>query len=254
MRTVFYQDWTESKALFQPTEVVKPVENFPEICISTFSKQIIDKFAALDKVEVIAKLYTANGENPIYKISYGGREFAFYLSLVGAPACVCGLEEVIAMGAKKFIFFGSCGVLDDEKVQRHIIVPSAVVREEGTSYHYLAPGEEIEPDWEAGEILKKCLRRCGYSYVCGKIWTSDAIYRETVDQIEERKKDGCLAVDMEYSALLAAARYRNVLLIQFFYGADTLDGGEWQPRDLADNGLSNAEKYLALALECGLEL
>lgn len=101
MRTVFYQDWTESKALFQPTEVVKPVENFPEICISTFSKQIIDKFAALDKVEVIAKLYTANGENPIYKISYGGREFAFYLSLVGAPACVCG-DAVILMCVGKY--------------------------------------------------------------------------------------------------------------------------------------------------------
>ena len=59
---------------------------------------------------------------------------------------------------------------------------------------------------------------------------------------------------MEYSALLAAAAYRNVPFIQFFYGADSLACGKWQPRDLTDYGLSNSEKYMALALECGLAM
>lgn len=59
---------------------------------------------------------------------------------------------------------------------------------------------------------------------------------------------------MEYSALLAVAKYRNVPFVQFFYGADSLDNEVWEPRDLTDYGLSSAEKYLALALECGLTL
>lgn len=42
-----------------------------------------------------------------------GIRMAFYLSRVGAPACVAGLEEMIAMGAKKMIIFGCCGVLDE---------------------------------------------------------------------------------------------------------------------------------------------
>lgn len=254
MKTVFYHNHITGKALVNPTDFIKPIKNFPEVCISTFSKQIIDKFAAFDNVEVIANLLTANGEIPIYKINYGGKEFAFYLSLVGASACVSCLEEVIALGAKKFIFFGCCGILNNDIVQQNLIVPTAAIRDEGTSYHYVAPKEEITPDMELTEHLKACLNRCGYSYITGKIWTTDAIYRETLSAIAERKEAGCIAVDMEYSALLAVAQYRNIPFIQFFYGADSLDNGVWEPRDLTDYGLKNAEKYLALALECGLSL
>lgn len=254
MKTVFYKKSITGNAFINPTDVIKPIDNFPEVCVSTFSKQIIDKFAAFDHVEVIATLYTANGENPVYKIKYGGKEIAFYLSLVSAPACVSCFEEIIAMGAKKFVFFGSCGVLDDSIVQHNLIVPTAAIRDEGTSYHYMAPSEEITPDIELTKLLIKCLDKCGYPYVSGKIWTTDAIYRETLEIINERKESGCIAVDMEYSALLAVAKHRNVQFIQFLYGADNLDNEEWQPRDLADFGLSNAEKYLALALECGLAI
>lgn len=77
---------------------------------------------------------------------------------------------------------------------------------------------------------------------------------QTLPAIKERKNSGCIAVDMEYSALLAAANYRNVPLIQFFYGGDSLDNDTWNPRDLTDYGLSKAEKYFTLALECGLAI
>lgn len=257
MNTVFYNSRVTDVALVNPTDsisIIRPDELLPEVCISTFSKQIIDKFASLDHVKVIARLKTANGEIPIYKINYGGKDFAFYLSLVGAPACVSCLEEVIALGTRKLIFFGCCGVLNDDAVGRHLILPTAAVRDEGTSYHYAAPAEEIAPDPAMTHLLETCFTRCGYSYVSGKIWTTDAIYRETLTAIRERREAGCIAVDMEYSALLAAARYRNVDFAQFFYGADSLDHEEWNPRDLTDYGLTNAEKYMALALECGLEL
>ena len=35
------------------------------------------------------------------------------------------------MGAKKFVLFGSCGVLDDDKVKDNIIIPVSAVREGG---------------------------------------------------------------------------------------------------------------------------
>lgn len=121
MDTVFYKNYIGEDALINPSDTVKPIENFPDVCISTFSKQIIDKFSALPNVEVITNLITANGEIPVYKIRYAEKEFAFYLSLVGAPASVSCFEEVIALGAKKFVFFGSCGVLTDHIVQHKTI-------------------------------------------------------------------------------------------------------------------------------------
>ena len=74
---------------------------------------------------------------PVYKIRYKNTDIAFYLSRVGAPARVAGFEEVVAMGAKKFVLFGSCGVLDDHKVKENIIIPVSAIRDEGTSYHYM---------------------------------------------------------------------------------------------------------------------
>ncbi len=254
MKTVFYESRTSSPAFINPTDSVSPVEGFPEICISTFSRQIIDRIAALDHVEKIADMYTANGTNPVYKLTYRGREFALFLSLVGAPAAVCCLEEMIALGARKFVYFGCCGVLDDDKVNGRLIIPTAAIREEGTSYHYLPPGTEIAPDSCDTELLKSCMETSGYPHVCGKIWTTDAIYRETTDAIRSYRELGCVGTDMEYSALLAAARYRGVRFVQFLFGADSLSGEEWQQRDLTDYGLGSCDRYMALALECGLAM
>lgn len=254
MKTIFQKDNIAEPALFTPFDTTKKIKDFPEICVSTFSENIIQKFASMKNAEKIAELYTANGALPVYKILYKDQEIAFYLSRVGAPACVAGFEEIIAMGAKKFVLFGSCGVLKDEKVKQNIIIPVSAVRDEGTSYHYIAPTTEIKATEHSIQILQSTLEKCGYSYVCGKTWTSDAIYRETVSAIQERRQEGCLAVEMECASMLAVSRYRNIPFAQFLYGADNLSSEKWEIRDLQLYGLTNAEKYMMLAFECGLAL
>lgn len=54
--------------------------------------------------------------------------------------------------------------------------------------------------------------------------------------------------------MLAVSKYRHIPFIQFLYGADSLGSDTWEIRDLALHGLTNAEKYMALAFECGLAL
>ena len=110
MGTVFQKYPQEKRAFINPEDYTKQNSNIPELCVSTFSKGIIDKFASLDNVKVIDHLYTANGSVPIYQIIYKNIPIAFYLSRVGAPACVAGIEEVVALGVKKIVLFGSCGI------------------------------------------------------------------------------------------------------------------------------------------------
>lgn len=241
-------------ALFSPSDTTKKIDNFPELCVSTFSENIIQKFSSLSDTKKIAELYTANGVIPVYKIRYKDTDIAFYLSRVGAPACVVGFEEIVAMGAKKFVLFGSCGVLNDDSVKDKLIIPISAVRDEGTSYHYIASSPEIEADPHSVKILENVLSNCGYPYIKGKTWTSDAIYRETLPLIQERKQEGCIAVEMECASMLAVAKYRHIPFIQFLYGADDLSSEIWDIRDLASYGLTNAEKYMVLAFECGLAL
>lgn len=254
MNTIFQRTEISEPALFSPSDTTKKIDNFPEICVSTFSEKIIQKFSSLDSAEKIAELCTANGAIPVYKIRYKNTDIAFYLSRVGAPACVVGFEEIVAMGAKKFVLFGSCGVLDDNKVKDRIIIPISAVRDEGTSYHYIAPSPEIEAEAHSVQTLERVLTSCGYPYVKGKTWTSDAIYRETIPTIQERKQEGCLAAEMECASMLAVAKYRHIPFIQFLYGADNLSSDTWEIRDLNLHGLNNAETYMVLALECGLAL
>ena len=254
LHTIFQRTEISEPTLFSPSDTTKRIADFPEICVSTFSDNIIRKFSSLDNVEKIAELCSANGTVPVYRIYYKNTAIAFYRSMVGAPACVCCFEEIVAMGAKKFVLFGSCGVLDSDKVKDSIIIPVSAVRDEGTSYHYLAPSPEIGADARAVELLEKILTDCGYSYVKGKTWTSDAIYRETLSAIEERRQEGCLAVEMECASMLAVSKYRHIPFIQFLYGADDLSSETWEIRDLMSYGLTNAEKYMALAFECGLAM
>ena len=69
-----------------------------------------------------------------------------------------------------------------------------------------------------------------------------------------RKREGCLVVEMECASMLAVAKYRGIPFIQFLYGADHLGSDTWEIRDLALYGLTDAEKYMVLAFECGLAL
>ncbi len=254
MYTIFQRPEISEPALFSPSDTTKRIQNFPEICVSTFSDNIIKKFSSLNDVKKIAELCSASGTLPVCQINYKNTAIAFYRSMPGAPACVACFEEIIAMGAKKFVLFGSCGVLDDEKVKDNIIVPVSAVRDEGTSYHYIAPSPEIEADPRSVQILENVLTDCGCSYVKGKTWTSDAIYRETLPAIRERRQEGCLAVEMECASMLAVSKYRHIPFIQFLYGADNLSSDTWEIRDLMSYGLTSAQKYMALAFECGLRL
>ena len=42
--------------------------------------------------------------------------------------------------------------------------------------------------------------------------------------------EGCISVDMEASALMAVARYREVRVANLLYAGDSLAGDEWDHR------------------------
>ena len=67
---------------------------------------------------------------------------------MGAPACVAGLEEIIQMGAKNIVLFGCCGVLNENATKGKIILPTAAIRDEGTSQYYFPHSEYIKANEE----------------------------------------------------------------------------------------------------------
>lgn len=187
---------------------------------------------------------------PIYKIDYNGREIAVFMSVVGAAACTVAYEEILALGLEKLIMFGTCGILDKKIEDLAIIIPTSAVRDEGTSYHYMKSSDGIVVNEKYRDDFKEILRNNNVTSVEGKVWTTDAPYREAQAKVLKRKEQGCICVDMECSAMNAVAKFRNKELFQFFYAADNLDSDEWDYRSLVnEDRLSEKEKIIHLALE-----
>lgn len=127
---------------------------------------------------------------PIYEVHYQGKRFAFCKGRLGAPACVGCFEEVIALGARRIILLGNCGVLDRSIQDCGIIIPTRAIRDEGTSYHYVPAANYIDVNRKYVDDFIAVLDEFGYPHIKGTTWTTDAFYRETREKIETRKKMG----------------------------------------------------------------
>jgi uridine phosphorylase len=162
------------------------------------------------------------------------------------------LEEVIALGCRKFIACGGCGVLDSGIAMGHPLIPLSAIRDEGTSYHYLPPGREVAPSPEGVAALEAVLHAHEVGYLTAKTWTTDAIYRETPAKVQQRLAEGCLSVEMEAAAFFAVAQFRGVTFAQVLYGGDDVGGAEWSAREW--NTHSGREALFWLAAEACLRL
>ncbi len=236
------------KAVLNPENVYKPIDDFPETVLVTFRKAIID--IAKDKYtcEILAYL-ESGGKLPIYGFTVGEKRLAIYKTTMGAPMTVALMEEVIALGGRNFVFFGSCGTLDSSIPAGHLIVPTWAYRDEGTSYHYMPVWEGDYVEIPTASQTAHIISSMGLFPIETKVWTTDGIYRETSDNMKKRIKDGCRAVDMECSAIMAAAKFRSIKAWQFLYAEDNLDGIEWQPRTMGSVPTSASELYLRVAVE-----
>ena len=155
---------------------------------------------------------------------------------IGAPYGVVLLESLIAKGFLKILVLGWCGSVSDKLKVGDLIIPSSAISDEGTSRNYMTSDEnfpEIKPSGLLSERLCAKLDSMDISSVNEKIWTTDAIYRETPEKVDFFKGKGACAVEMECSALFAAARYRNVEIASLLIVSDeitsTASEKKWTP-------------------------
>lgn len=233
-------------AVINPSDMVHPIPGFPKVAVSCFSRITLDRLVQELHGEVIAHTRDANTEYVIYKVSYNGSEFALFMSSVGAPTCIAVLEDMFTMGAEKIVLFGSCGVLDKNIGACSVIIPTSAIRDEGTSFHYAPPSEEIPVNPRYRQLFTDLLDSQHCSYTLGKVWTTDGVYRETLDKVQRRKQAGCICVDMECAAVAALAAFRNKAVFQFFYAADNLDKEIWDPGILSNQA---KDRVAVLAME-----
>lgn len=217
------------EAFIEPSRVIA-AQDMPVHCVICFFKEVIDAVAAAHNARVLVENSWEDGMHPVYEIEHNGQRLAFYHPGIGSALSGSLLEEVMALGCKKFIACGGAGALAREITVGYLIIVSAAVRDEGLSYHYLPPSREVPADPRGVQALVGALDRRGIPYTVGKTWTTDAPYRETPAKIASRKAEGCLTVEMESAAMMAVAQFHGAPFGQVLYGGDDLSGADWDTR------------------------
>lgn len=241
------------EAIIEPRRVI-PARDVPRHCVVCFFREVVAGVVAEHNAVVVAENAWEDGVHRLYEITWQGRRLAFLHSTVGGPQAVGLLEWTIALGCRAFVACGGAGVLTREIAVGRLIVPTLAVRDEGTSYHYLPPAREVAAHPRAVIAIKETLRAHAVPFLTGKTWTTDAPYRETPGKVHLRKREGCLAVEMEAASFFAAAQFRGLPFGHMLYGGDDVSGQDWDRRDWDNKNMPVRERLFWLAAEACLRI
>ena len=211
----FKEKW-KLPALFTPKEYIKKIAVPANILLcyhSPFVRHLQKNFKLIKKQE-------------LYHFQNIG---IMEVSSIGGSACAIYLEHLIARGAKKFILFGLAGSLQKEINHQDLVLCSGALRDEGTSHHYLPPSDYIDADRDLSNLLEQNLNQQNLAHFKGRSWTTDAVYRETKEEIKTYQGQGILTVEMEAASFFAVAKYHNVQASALFMISDSLAQLRWEP-------------------------
>lgn len=148
---------------------------------------------------------------------------------IGAPYAAMLLETLVVWGARKILFFGWCGSITHDVKIGDIIIPACAMIDEGTSVHYQK--DRQTQAWASNplnEKIKEALRRRGFFFHEGAVWSTDAIFRETREKVEYFRQNEALAVEMELSALYSVGRFLGVEVGAILVVSDELSTFKWR--------------------------
>ncbi len=237
---------TETKPLVSLEDIYGERGHLADVCMVTFSEEILKTLLASRDCTKIAQVGACNGCIPVYSFSLDGRNIAFYLSPLGSAMCSECIAEVSWLtGAEKFVMFGSSGSLDFEKTANRFVIPTEAYRDEGMSYHYAPPSDYVTVS-NSGAV-RAVFEELGVPFVEGRIWTTDAFLRETAGQAAKRRAEGCIAVDMEIAGAQSVCSFYGIELYTFVVTGDVLSEDGYSVGTLADAN-NNVDKLL-LAIE-----
>jgi AMP nucleosidase len=182
-----------------------PIGEFGSHILLVNFQRYIQHFSQSTGFPVMSGYWTVvhDKEHDISMINFG----------VGSPSagivahCLSYLDQV-----QSVLMLGMCGGIDDELEIGRIIIPTASVRDEGTSKHYLQPNVPAQPSFWINRICERVIKEeLKIKPVSGIMMTTDyrmwEFDREFVDYILKHR---ILAIDMEIATLFTVAYALNL--------------------------------------------
>lgn len=168
---------------------------------------------------------------------------------IGAPHVGAKMDMMIAWGVKRFISFGTAGALQPDLQVGDIVLCDRAIRDEGLSHHYLPRGKDVTPCTNLTEEISSILDSNRVDYTTGATRTTDALFRQTAEDIKRYQDEGVLCTEMEAAALFAIAKHHDIPVASVFVISDRLGDLEWNPAFDSNTTLVGWNKILECALE-----
>ena len=153
---------------------------------------------------------------------------------------------------KSIIMLGMCGGIDDILKTGDFLVPSAAIRGEGTSRHYMPPEFPAIPASSVNLYCIGAVRKLGHIPHCGIVYTTDRrLWEFDDDFVDYLRNQRILAIEMELATLFTVA-YRYELPIGSVMLVSDMP---LQRRGIKDKKLSEAiyAKHMETHLEAGMD-
>jgi purine-nucleoside phosphorylase len=238
----------DENALFEPRST-QPEVDAPSAVVGCFNPAAIESALGETRREIMG----LPSREPLWELSHRDRRVGLFYPGQGPSLAACVLERVIAAGCRSVVFCGGAGALVPELAMGHVVIVDSALRDEGTSFHYLAPARTVGAEPSVVESITATCIAQGVRFTKGRTWTTDAIFRETAGKIARRRDEGCITVENEASALLAVGAFRGVRVGVMLYAGDDVSGDAWDGRDWS-RAWDVQARLLALALDAAIAL
>ncbi|MBI4760162.1 MAG: nucleoside phosphorylase [Chloroflexota bacterium] len=186
-----------------------------------------------------ADVYEVKKNGAVVLTNFGG----------GSPIVAELAEELAAMGARRMAVMTAGGILQEDLQAGDVVVCTRAIRDEGTSHHYLPPAKFIEADSQLAGELADAIRARGVSCSLGTTWTTDAPYRETLEEVRQYQAEGVKTVEMESAGLFTVGQVRGLPTASVVIALDSLSGNRWRAPERLDNVMRTLDIVYTACIE-----
>lgn len=171
---------------------------------------------------------------------------------LGSPVAALIIEVLATAEPKATLFLGMCGGLHRSLQVGDFILPTAAIRDEGASRHFMPPQVPALPTFKIQKFVSQILVERGLDYRTGVIHTADYRFWEFNERFKQQLyEERALGIDMETATLFSVGFASKVPIGALILVSDLpLRKGGIKTRESAS---AVFREYTDLHLEVGIE-
>ena len=143
-----------------------------------------------------------------------------------SPDTAITTEILCNAKVQNMVRIGSCGALSADIKIGDIVVIDSAIRGDGVTPYYVKPDFQTKSDPRLTDALEEVAKMSRHRVHRGKIWTTDALLRETREHVGKAMEQGAIVVDMVTSTFLTLCQFYKIPATAIVAVSDNIITGE----------------------------